>query len=61
MGLKKMEEKSDPGSAGLKCTHPKSAAIWGGQSVLQDLFMFEANMSWSTWKAARLTYRDYPC
>lgn len=62
-GVKKDWGESGPGSAGLQwgCTHPKSAAIWGGQSVLQDLFMFEANMSWTAWKAARLTYRDYPC
>lgn len=65
MESKKIKKSSGTNSAGLQWyyTYPKSYVSWCGQSVLQNLclFIFEANMSWTKWKAAKLTYKDYPC
>lgn len=56
MGLRNIEQSQV--LAVLVCSgavpiQKSAAAVWGGQSVLQDLFMFEANMSWSSMESCK--------
>lgn len=65
MESKKIRKSSGANRTGLQWYHTylKSDVSWCGQSVLQNLylFIFEANMSWTKWKATKLMCKDYPC